>query len=201
MPNALINLRRRLQRGMTFIELIVSIVIVGIAASGVLLVMSMTTGRSADPMLREQAILIAESYMEEILAQKFYDPNSATFAVCPVPETGKRSQYDNVCDYHNLADNGCNSALGGACDRQGNIIAGLEKYNISVTVDSSSLSLGPSVNAYASPVDNTGALRVLFVTVRVTHDDFPDIDVPLSAYRTNYECGADPAAKESKCQQ
>src|SRR3990172_7759417 len=153
---------QRRQQGLTFVELIVTIVIVGIAVSGILLVMNMTTSHSADPMLREQAILIAESYMEEILAQKFWDPDTNT--VCPTPEVGGRSAYDNVCDYHNVANNGCNSPAGGACDRQGSTIAGLERYNVFSTIESSStLTFGPS----SSPVDNTGATRLLRITVRV----------------------------------
>lgn len=187
MPNTFINLRRRLQRGMTFIELIVSIVIVGIAVSGVLLVMNMTTGRSADPMLREQAVLIAESYMEEILAQKFVDPDTNT--VCPVPEAGLRSAYDNACDYHNLTDNGCNSTSAGACDRRGNTISGLEAYNVTVNVfpNRTDTTAAVDLNGLTNDYPN-GYIRVLRIEVRVTHDDVPDIDAALTAYRTNYVC-------------
>ncbi|MDO9372203.1 MAG: prepilin-type N-terminal cleavage/methylation domain-containing protein [Gammaproteobacteria bacterium] len=178
-------------RGVTFIELIVSIVIVAIAVSGILLVMSMTSSHSADPMLRQQALLIAESYMEEILAQKFLNPTA-----CPPREVAGRSAYNNVCDYANLdstsgsvATNGCNTPTGGVCDRQGNTIAGLERYNVFAAVVSSGVTLGPTANLVANTVGPPVRIRVLRITVRVTHDDFSDIDIPLTAYRTNYLCG------------
>lgn len=177
-------------RGVTFIELIVSIVIVAIAVAGILHVMSLTTRSSADPMLRQQALLIAESYMEEILAQRFLDGT-----VCPAPDLGGRSAYNNVCDYANMdstsgsvTTNGCNTPIGGVCDRKGNAIAGLERYNVFAAVVSSGVTLGPAGNLVANTVGPV-RIRVLRITVRVTHDNFPDINIPLTAYRTNYLCG------------
>jgi MSHA pilin protein MshD len=59
------------QRGVSFIELIIFIVIIGIALAGILLVMNNTTRRSADPQVRKQALEIAESLLEEIEQAKF----------------------------------------------------------------------------------------------------------------------------------
>ncbi len=53
-------------KGVTLIELIVAIVVISIALVGVLSVINYTTLHSADPVLRHQAIAIAEAYMEEI---------------------------------------------------------------------------------------------------------------------------------------
>ncbi|MGB5354159.1 MAG: type II secretion system protein, partial [Woeseia sp.] len=57
--------------GATLIELLVSIVIVGVAAGIILSLVATTTGASADPMLRHQASAIAEAYLEEILLKSF----------------------------------------------------------------------------------------------------------------------------------
>ena len=46
------------QCGVTLVELLVSIVIVGIAASSVLGLLSTTGASSADPMVRQQAVAI-----------------------------------------------------------------------------------------------------------------------------------------------
>ena len=52
------------QRGLSLIELIMFIVIVGSALAGVLSVLNFTTKSSADPMVRKQALAIAEQIRE-----------------------------------------------------------------------------------------------------------------------------------------
>lgn len=73
----------RRQRGLTLIELIVFIVIVSVALVGVLSVFNVTTKSSADPMIRKQALAIAEAVLEEVMLQPFTwcdpdDPAAAT---------------------------------------------------------------------------------------------------------------------------
>lgn len=161
------------------------IAIVSIGVAGILSVMTYTSRHSADPMVQQQALLIAESYMEEILLKRFTDPTTspATTQICPTPEVGGRASYDNTCDYHNLSN------TAGAVDQLGNTVAGLTAYNVSVSVTGAvgdATALGPT----ASQVNNTGALRVLRVDVEVTHDDDSNFSVRLTGYRTNYYCDA-----------
>lgn len=54
------------QRGMTLVELVISIVIIGIAAAALFGAMATITARSADPMLRQQSLAIAEGYLERL---------------------------------------------------------------------------------------------------------------------------------------
>lgn len=70
---------RRVQRGLTLIELIFFIVIVAAGLAGILTVLNVTTARSADPMVRKQMLAIAEGVMEEVRLQTFgwCDPNDA----------------------------------------------------------------------------------------------------------------------------
>ena len=121
------------QRGLTLVELIIAIVIVGIAAAALYTAMASITARSADPMLRQQSLAIAEAYLGEILAQHFLDP--ATFQQCPPPPLPPppRAEYDDVCDYAGLDDDGARDALG-------NVIDGLQGYRVSVAVTPRSLS-------------------------------------------------------------
>jgi MSHA pilin protein MshD len=116
----------RCQRGLTLIELIMFIVIVGVALAGVLTVLNHTTRHSADPLIRKQALAIAEAILEEVMLQPFTwcdpdDTNAATAtsaAACtggaagannesrsPLgPETGEaRGTFDNVSDYQGLS--------------------------------------------------------------------------------------------------
>lgn len=172
------------QAGVTLVELVMFIVIVSVGVAGILTVMNVTTRYSADPMVEQQALLIAESYLEEILHKRFTDPTGGVTQVCPTAlpyKEASRASYDNVCDYHNLNDNA------GAVDQLGNTVAGLTAYNVSVTVTGDvgdATALGPT----ASQITNTGALRVLRVDVEVTNDDIPDFRMLLTGYRTNYYC-------------
>ena len=145
-------------RGVTLIELLVSIVIVSVAATGVLGVLAITTAASADPMIRHQAAAIAESYLEEILLKPITDPDGVDGELA-------RADFDDLDDYDGLAD-------AGARDQFGNLIAGLGNYDVAVSVTASS----------ALPaVPLADALRVDVVVSRGS-----DLSFALSGYRTRY---------------
>lgn len=144
------------QGGVTLIELLVSIVIVSIAAGGVLGVLSMTTAASADPMIRHQAAAIAESYLEEILLKPVSDPDGTD-------GEGARADFDDLDDYDGLVD-------AGARDQFGTPIAGLGNYTVAVSV-------GPSSALPSVPMVDT-----LRVDVVVSHGS--EINFVLSGYRT-----------------
>ena len=167
---------RRRAPGFTLIEVIIAIVIVGISLTAVMSVFIVTAQHSADPMARQQAQMIAEAYLDEILLKRFYDPDSNS--VCPGPE-GSRSAFDNVCDYNGLSQ--------APTDQTGAAISALSAYNVAVTVDSGSVDL--------NGVNNSGVTRVLLVTVTVTGPN--NTSVTLASYRTNYECNTagDPECK------
>jgi MSHA pilin protein MshD len=69
--------------GISLIELIIFIVIISVALTGILLVMNQTTAHSADPLLHKQAIAAAESLLEEVQLQDFVDQNDGITTVCP----------------------------------------------------------------------------------------------------------------------
>lgn len=149
-------MRMSAQSGVTLIELVISIVIVAIAASAVLGVLSRSAGRSADAMIMAQAVSIAEAYLEEISLKAYADPDG-------VDGEAARADFDDVDDYNGLVDTGARNQFGAA-------IAALSRYTVSVTVGSS---------AALSSVPSGDALRI---DVRVTYS--PNVTVALSGYRT-----------------
>jgi MSHA pilin protein MshD len=153
--------RHRFQFGATLVELIVSIVIVSVSVTGIMMLISNTTRASADPMLRTQATAIAEAYLEEILSQALNDPDTTETGGAEAGES--RANYDDVSDYHGLAD------TGGAIDQSGNPIVGLEGYNVSVGVTASSV--GSAVSKR--------------IQVSVTHDGAPGVNISITAHRVN----------------
>ncbi len=127
-------MRSRGERGATLIELVISIVVIAIAASAVLGVLSASVGRSADAMVLSQAVAIAEAYLEEISRKPFLDPDG-------VDGEAARPAFDDVDDYHGLVDNG-------ARDQFGSALAPLSQYTVTVTVTPSTALAGvPQVDA------------------------------------------------------
>lgn len=167
------------QRGATLVELVISIVVIAVGLVGVLAVMDRVTRSSGDPMVEQQAIAVAEAYLEEILL-KAYDEAAATGTPegPPGPDAGEtdRTLYNDVNDYDGLANNGCVTTsaacptLGScACDQNGNPIASLRGYSVAVQVDT------------AATLNGVPASRV---QVSVTAPD--GVSVTLGGYRTNY---------------
>lgn len=148
------------QRGLTLIELIVSMVIISVALGGVLLVMNYTTSRSADPMVQHQAVAIAEAYMEEIILQPYTNPTGGYTG-------GDRRFFDDVADYDGLSETG-------ASDHNGAAIVGLENYTVNVTV---------AAPAAFGPLGNTVQARQ--ITVRVQRGNL--VDLVLTGFRADYD--------------
>jgi MSHA pilin protein MshD len=95
------NKRIRQQRGLTMIELVMFIVIVGVAAAGILQVLNMAARNSADPIRRKQAMLIAEAYMEEVQLAGFTacdpaDANAATATIAALGAAGDTTRCANM---------------------------------------------------------------------------------------------------------
>lgn len=143
--------RRRAGRGATLVELVVFIVVVGAALAGVLRVFVTATAASADPMVRRQALAIAESLLEEVQLMPFTfcdseDTNVETAtgtagcagaAEAAGPEAGETRfaspPFDHVNDYHGY------TMTGGIVDITNTAVAGLAGYSASVSVAAAAL--------------------------------------------------------------
>ncbi len=88
---------RRRQRGLTLIELVTSIVIIGIAGSSVLGVLSYLSSISGSGLARARAQDIAELYLAEVLSRPFADPDAT-------PVESSRSLFDDINDFAGLDD-------------------------------------------------------------------------------------------------
>ena len=149
--------RRGTQAGFTLIELIVAMVVISVALVGVMSVINLTVLHSADPVVRQQSIAIAEAYMEEITLKNYTDPDT--------DGEGSRALFDDVDDYNGLTDSG-------ARDQNGNAISGLNNYSVRVSV--APQNYGPSGNTVSG------------LRIDVTVTDPGGEDLTLSGYRADY---------------
>lgn len=190
---------RPLQAGATLVELVVFIVVVSVAVAAVLLAMNAVTRGSPDPMMRKQALAIAEALLEEVelMPFTFCDPDDANVSTAQSATTGigttvcatwieqmgpeavqGETRYnanfplDNVNDY-----NGFN--MNPIVDITNNPIAGLGAYTAGVTVTVPAAGLGG-----IAATDGNGQANVLLITVTVTGPAY--VNVVLQGYRTKY---------------
>lgn len=133
---------RRQQHGMTLIELIIAIVVIGLCVVSMLSLLSSLSMRSAVAMTRTQATAVAASYLESVLAM----PAAAVAAYSA----------DHL----------------GAQDATGTAIAGLEQYRVEVVVVPDTLGSAPNnipaSRVEVTVTDPTGA-RNRLTGYRVTH--------------------------------
>ena len=143
------------------IELIVAITVVAICVSTLLGVIAAVASRSADAVLEQQAIAIAQAYLDEIVQRWVVDPNGTP------PNTG-RGSWDLVSQYNGLNDVGAHDQFGNAITVNG--IAVLSAYTVTVAVVQSTALTG---------ITAANALRI-----DVTVTTPPNVSVTLSGYRT-----------------
>lgn len=146
---------RHAQRGFTLIELIITIVVLSAGLSGILLVYSNTVLRSADPLLQQQALAIAEGYMEEIQG-KICHPGTQSSG------NPERGAWQYVDDFNNLEQP--------PTQINGTALSQLSDYSVTVTVTAEAF--GPA----GQQVTGCG------VAVQVTNQRVSDINARLSTF-------------------
>ena len=158
---------RAAQRGLTLIELVVYIVVVLVGLAGVLTVLDTTVRGSADPVVRKQALALAEAMLEEVLAKEYQNDaggnNAATPALGCTPVTvpscrlntpADRASYNDVDDYNGWNQAGNQQAVGAAP-------AVLANYNVTVAVGAPAAVNGVTLKTITVTVTNGPAAVTL----------------------------------------
>lgn len=182
---------RSRQAGLTIVELVMFMVIVGIALAGILQVMRFTTANSADPLRRKQALMIAEALLDEVRQSGFTycDPSSpdaaeaTSTAACTIKENWgieapSPRPYDNVNDYVGAAGTATaafNGGTGGLVDVLGRPL-NLAGYQATVSITPDRLG-----DIAAGAGADSEALRIRIVVTYGGGDP-----VTLDGYRARY---------------
>lgn len=162
-------------RGLTLIELIVFIVIVSVGLAGVLSVLNLTAGKSADPIVAKQALAIAEAMLEEILAKDYQndpaDPGNTSATLGCTPSTTPRCAANTPVDRpnYNDVDDFRNWDQTGIVQQDGSTAPLLPNYRVQVGVSNVALSGGVSAKRIEVTVSGDGN------------------SLSLAGFRTDYE--------------
>jgi MSHA pilin protein MshD len=136
----------RHHRGFTLIEVIIFIVVVGAGLAGILAISTNVAKSSADPMVRKQAMALADSILEEILQKEFADPDGVS------GET-TRDTMDDVDDY-----NGKDKTLFSDWPST------LSSYAVAIVVTPTTLGSAPTLAVKQVTVTVTGGSNVVALT-------------------------------------
>ena len=121
------------QRGFTLIEVIIFIVVVAAGLAGILSVSNTVVKSSADPVVRKQAVALADSILEEVLQKEYSDPDGVQGG-----ET-TRATMDDVDDYNGKTETLFNSGSNGGV---GGWPATLDGYAVKITVSGDTAVVG-----------------------------------------------------------
>ena len=133
-------------RGFTLIEVIIFIVVVGAGLAGILAISTNVAKSSADPMVRKQAMALADSILEEILQKEYADPDGVS------GET-TRDTMDDVDDY-----NGKDKTLFSDWPST------LSSYAVAIVVTPTTLGSAPTLAVKQVTVTVTGGSNVVALT-------------------------------------
>lgn len=114
--------RQQRQSGFTLIEMILAVVVIGMGLAGLLMALSTTVKRSADPVVTKQLLALAEEMIEEIELKPFRAAANSAPAACA------RNTYNDVFDYNGY------TTSNKICNIDGTEIVALNKYSITVAV-------------------------------------------------------------------
>jgi MSHA pilin protein MshD len=199
----------RHQRGVSLIELIIFIVVVGTALAGVVSMLNIGVTHSADPMLQKQMQTIAEGLLDEIDQMPFSacdpvnntNPSATTTTQCspasswqqlgyPAAGVSPRSSFNNVGNYCSNAGPGAATCapltLGSSStklpDLTGSTAGAPLGYWAAITLTPEAL-WGISSSSTGATAAAAAAMNVLRVTV-VVH--FGNDSLTMETYRTRW---------------
>jgi MSHA pilin protein MshD len=136
--------------------MVVAIVVLGVGLAGVMLAFSFAVRASADPVIHQQMVAVAEEMIEEIQLKPYAASANTAPAGCA------RDSYNDVADYNGYASSGQ------VCTVDGTAVPALSGYSVSVSVAAGTLA-------------GVGAARRIAVTVSKGSQS-----LTLVGWRTDY---------------
>ena len=195
------------QSGITLIELVVTIVVLGVALITLSGILRGGASNNSDLTIQVRATSLAQAYLDEILGKRYDErtrnrgvPPCSTAAPAPRqcsaeasfgadygspvdPGENSRSRLDDVDDYHGM-DEGDGQALP-LQDAQGNTRTGYDNFRVRVAVRYLNLGVGEEEENLAENNEYNDVFDAKLITVTVSfRGDTTGWD--FSAYKSNF---------------
>lgn len=114
---------RFFSKGFTLIEMVMTLVVIGIAVAAVMLTFQTAVRSSADPMIAQQMMSIAQSLSQEVALQPFASQTNV------IASSGcARDAFNDVDDFNGYTTNNM------ICSPDGVAIDSLSRYSTAITV-------------------------------------------------------------------
>lgn len=201
----------RNQHGLTIVEIVVTIVILGIALVGVALMVRFGTQSGANVMLEARVVALGQAYLDEILGRRF-DERSAASGLdpcfgfqtdsptpprwCTAPANlgrdggsepaCQRERFDDVDDYHGLIEGEGAPTCTDIVDAEGDVRDNYENFRVEVDVRYAGNDPDWDWSAESSDPGSTPHVthaKLITVTITVRGQDE---GWKFSAYKGNY---------------
>ena len=189
----------RFARGITLIEMVISISILAIALTGVTVMLGGSLSNSSDTLLEVRAVALGQAYLDEIIGKRF-DENTRDSGIPPCrnnagspracsstlgPEAGEsRASFDDVDDYNGL-DEGLGASNATLRDALGNVRTGFDNFRVTVAVRAIAVGAGETEAGLAIANELDDAQDAKLVSVTVSHRGLSQ-GIVFSAYKSNY---------------
>ncbi|MEH6356184.1 MAG: prepilin-type N-terminal cleavage/methylation domain-containing protein [Marinobacter sp.] len=157
------------QRGVTLVELVMTIVIISVVIAGVVGAFSLMAGRSADPLNQIRAVALAQRYMDEILSKPFderapvggrYDGGCES---TPRPSGRGRDELRDVDDYDGLEETPSKYWNSGAIESE----SGYEQFTVDIVAScDDSLGITPEPKRIDITIKDPSGNNYLFSAYR-----------------------------------
>jgi len=190
---------RRRAAGLTLVEVIVTIVILAISLTALTVILQNTTSRSADTLLQVRTVALAQAYLDEALGKRF-DENTSSRGIPPCrpaappprqctaeasfgPDGENRARYDDVDDYHGLAEGDGEATP--LQDAEGNTRSGYDNFRVEVSVRYINVGPGGEEESLGQGSELDDEFDAKLITVAVSHRSLSD-PIYFSAYKANF---------------
>jgi MSHA pilin protein MshD len=104
------SIKKQFQQGVSLIEMVVFIIVVGIASSALFATYNYSLLHNTDPLIQVRALELAQAKLDEVLALK-YDANTPTGGIpaCDTPtgvacNNSPDANMNDVDDFHDVSD-------------------------------------------------------------------------------------------------
>lgn len=192
------------ERGITLVELVVTIVILAIALVGVTLTINQGISQSSNTLLELRAVALAQAYLDEALGKRFDErsrnrgvppcrapdgpggvpPNRECTTVQGANGSESRATYDDVDDYDDIDEGaGVSSPDDTLKDAQGNIRSGYDGFRVTMDVRYIDVATTESGLGQNNELDDNFDAKL--ITITVSHSALSN-DFVFSAYKSNF---------------